>query len=93
MKDMVELEAAQSKALNMIKEMKQLPYEERLKRLGLCLRSRRMRGCTHKIYRIKGDRRNKYETDFMFSLFVCLGFFKPKSHTTRTRRPLMKLAS
>jgi len=52
MKDAVELGKAQRKAMNTIK---QPPYEERLKRLELCLGSRRLRRHTAEVYRIKGD--------------------------------------
>uniref|UniRef100_K7EYK1 Reverse transcriptase domain-containing protein n=1 Tax=Pelodiscus sinensis TaxID=13735 RepID=K7EYK1_PELSI len=78
-KDILALEKVQRKATKMIRGLERVPYEERLKRLGLfILEKRRLRGDMIEVYKIMSG------VDKVNKLFTC-------SHNIRTRGHEMKL--
>ncbi|CAM5132666.1 unnamed protein product [Eretmochelys imbricata] len=82
-KDILALEKVQRRATKMIRGLEWIPYEERLKRLGLfILEKRRLRGDMIEVYKIMSgvEKVNKEK------LFTC-------SHNIRTRGYQMKLMS
>uniref|UniRef100_K7EXW6 Reverse transcriptase domain-containing protein n=1 Tax=Pelodiscus sinensis TaxID=13735 RepID=K7EXW6_PELSI len=80
-KDILALERVQKRATKMIRDLERVPYEERLKRLGLfSLEKRRLRGDMIEVYKIMSgvERADKEK------LFI-------SSHNRRTRGHQMKL--
>ena len=81
-KDIVEMEKVQKRATKMITGLGNLPYEERLRRLGLfSLEKRRLRGDMIETYKIMHGK-DRVEKERLFSL----------SHNTRTRGHPLKLS-
>uniref|UniRef100_A0A8C4XYG1 Reverse transcriptase domain-containing protein n=1 Tax=Gopherus evgoodei TaxID=1825980 RepID=A0A8C4XYG1_9SAUR len=80
-KDILALEKVQKRATKMIRGLERVPYEERLKRLGLfSLEKRRLRGDMIEAYKMMTDV-EKVDKEKLFTY----------SHNTRTRGHQMKL--